>query len=224
MTIRLYDLALADDRRMSPYCNRVKMALALKRIAYETVAVGFTEIPGLLGGGVATTLPLIEDGEARVTDSFAIAEHLEDRHPGPALFLPGTAGRMAARFVEAYCFATIHAQAMPLVALPIHDRLKPADRDYFRRTRETRLGRTLEEAYADHETRLPEFRKAFAPLRLTLQRAPYFGGDDPLYVDAIVYGSLTWLMRVSDHDWFAGDEILGGWYARCWSIVAPTER
>ncbi len=166
MTIRLYDLELADGQRMSPYCSRVKMALALKRIPYETVPVGFTEIPAILGGGVTTIVPLIEDGDRRIADSFAIAEHLEERHPGPALFLPGTAGRMAARFVEAYCFTVVHAQAMPLVALTIHQRLKETDKAYFRESREKRLGHSLEEAFADHETRpagLPQGVRPAAP-------------------------------------------------------------
>ncbi len=223
LTIRLYDLALADDRRMSPYCNRVKMALALKRIPYETVPVGFTDIPGILGGGVTKIVPLIEDGERRVADSFAIAEYLDERYPGPALFASGAAGRIAARFVEAYCFTVVHAQAMPLVALSIHDRIREADKAYFRSSREARLGMSLEDAFADHETRLPGYRKVFAPLRQTLQHAPFLGGDAPLYVDAIVYGTVTWLNWVSDLDWFGGDEVLAGWYARCHAIVAPTE-
>ncbi|BBE71442.1 glutathione S-transferase N-terminal domain-containing protein [Oharaeibacter diazotrophicus] len=220
MTIRLYDLALADDTRPSPYASRVKMALALKGLDYETVPVGFTDIPGILGGGVTKTVPVLVDGDAVVVDSFAIAEHLEARYPGPALFQPGAGGRAAARFFESYAFRVIHAEAMPIMAKAIHDRLKPEDRAYFRSTREARLGRSLEEAFADHAARLPGYRKVFEPMRHVLAHGPYFGGDSPLYVDAILYGSVTWLMRVIDLDWLGGDVALTGWYDRCRALVA----
>jgi len=44
MTIKLYDLAAAeDDRRFSPYCWRIRMALAHKGLAVKTIAWRFTE-------------------------------------------------------------------------------------------------------------------------------------------------------------------------------------
>src|SRR5436190_1793424 len=44
MAIKLYDLAGAeDDRRFSPYCWRVKMALKHKGLDFETIAWRFTE-------------------------------------------------------------------------------------------------------------------------------------------------------------------------------------
>lgn len=224
MTLRLHDLALADGTRISPYCHRVKMALALKGLDYETAPVGFTGIPGLFGGGVTRTVPVLEDGAARIVDSFAIAEHLETRHPGPALFVDGAAGRSAARLTEGYAVFVLQANAMPLVALSIHDRARPEDRAYFRQSREKRLGRSLEAAFADHETRLADYRRLYQPARHVLAHAPYFGGETALFVDAILYGTFTWLTRVSDLDWFGGDEVLAGWYQRCRAIVAPTER
>ena len=44
MAIKLYDLAAAeDDRRFSPYCWRVKMALKHKGLDFETIPWRFTE-------------------------------------------------------------------------------------------------------------------------------------------------------------------------------------
>ncbi|WP_181707693.1 glutathione S-transferase N-terminal domain-containing protein [Chthonobacter rhizosphaerae] len=218
MPLRLYDLCGADDLRFSPYCARAKMALALKGLAYETVPVPFTGIAAIAGGGHAT-VPVLEDGDRRVSDSFAIAEYLEDRHPEPPIFAPGPAGRAAARFVEGALFGIVHAAAMPIVGKTIHDRLQPADQPYFRETREAKLGRSLEAAHADRESRLPEARKLFFPLRHTLARSAWFGGDRPLYVDAVVYGTAHWLHAVNDADWFAGDPTLTDWFERCRAIV-----
>jgi glutathione S-transferase len=218
VTIRLYDLCGADDLRFSPYCARAKMALALKGLSYETVPVAFTEIAGILGGGFKT-VPVIVDGDRTVADSFAIAEHLEATRPERPIFAPGPGGRAAARFVEG-AMIPVHLQAMPLVALTIHDRLRPQDQAYFRQSREARLGRSLEDAFADHETRLKDYRKALQPLRHVLAHAPFLGGEEPMFVDAIAYGSLHWLHAVSDLDWFADDASLSGWFARCRAIAA----
>ena len=43
-TMKLYELAaLEDDRCFSPYCWRIKMALAHKGLSYETIPWRFTE-------------------------------------------------------------------------------------------------------------------------------------------------------------------------------------
>jgi glutathione S-transferase len=216
--IRLYDLTGANDARFSPYCTRVKMALALKGLAYVTEPVPFTAISAIAGGGFKT-LPLIEDGARLVSDSFTIAEYLDETYPGAPLFAPDSAGKAAARFVEGAMFSVLHMPAMPLVAKSIHDCLMPADQSYFRASREARLGRTLEEAAIGNAERLPEYRKLFHPLRHTLGTSAYFGGDTPLYVDAIVFGSLFWLHAVSDLDWLAGEDALAAWYGRCFDLT-----
>ncbi|WP_075214555.1 glutathione S-transferase N-terminal domain-containing protein [Mongoliimonas terrestris] len=220
MPLRLYDLCGADDLRFSPYCTRAKMALALKGLAYETVPVPFTSISAIADGSYKT-VPVLEDGDRRVVDSFAIAQYLDETYPDRPLFAPGPAGIAAARFVEGSLFASLHAGAMRLVAKPIHDRLLPVDQTYFRTSREARLGRTLEEAYAGHEADLAAFRKLLAPLRHTLGHAPWFGGDAPLFVDAIVYGSLYWLHTVSDADWLDGEPLIADWYGRAGAIATP---
>jgi glutathione S-transferase len=44
MVLKLYDLAAADEeRRFSPYCWRIKMALAHKELKVETIPWRFIE-------------------------------------------------------------------------------------------------------------------------------------------------------------------------------------
>lgn len=215
MTILLHDLCGAGDLRFSPYCARVKMALALKGVAYTTTPVAFREIAGI-GDGSFRTVPVIRDGDRWIADSFAIACHLDDSYPGPQLFPGGGASRAAARWHEATLGAMVHIPAMPMVALSIHDGLQPGDRAYFRESREARLGRSLEAAAEDRATRIVEYRKtAFLPFRHVLSRFPYLGGDAPTFLDCMAYGSLHWLHAVSDLDWFGGDDVLQGWFDRC---------
>lgn len=220
MTLRLYDLCGADGLRFSPYCARVKMALAIKGLAYETVPTVFTEIVEIGGAGAFKTVPVLENDGAFLADSFAIAERLEEIAPEPPLFAPGEAGPAAARFIEGAMVMGVQLPAMPFVALEIHDRLSDKDKAYFRESREARLGQTLEAAREAALPRLAEYRRAFHPLRQVLAHHPFLGGQTPLFVDAIAYGSFQWLTTVSTLDWFADDVALKDWFARCRAIAA----
>ena len=67
MSRRLYELATADDARLSPYCWRARMALAHKGMAFDAVAVGFTEIAGIAQGQYKT-VPVLHDGAEWIAD------------------------------------------------------------------------------------------------------------------------------------------------------------
>src|SRR5690348_17390883 len=87
MAIQLYDLAGAeDDRRFSPYCWRVKMALKHKGLEFETIPWRFTEKDVIAPHG-SKTVPVIQDGSQAVADSWAIAVYLDQVYPQrPGLF------------------------------------------------------------------------------------------------------------------------------------------
>ena len=86
MTIRLNDLAAAeDDRRFSPYCWRVRMALAHKRLDVETVPWRFSEKDAIAFSGQGS-VPVLVDGQTVVHDSWAIAEYLDETYPQRPLF------------------------------------------------------------------------------------------------------------------------------------------
>lgn len=225
MTVRLFDLAGANDLRFSPYCFRAKMALALKSVPYETVPVPFTGISGI-GHGSFKTVPVLQDRGALVGDSFAIAEHLEATREGPPLFAEGSPGRAAARVVEGLMNGLVQPQVSPLIAADILERLVPADRDYFRSSREQRFGRTLEEARADRPRRTAEVRKLLLPVRHALRDRPFLGGDRPLFVDAIPFGTIAWCVAVGTLDLVGDDPVLGGWFERCRQVaglaIAPS--
>ena len=73
MAIVMYDLVGAEDRRFSPYCWRVQMALAHMGLEFETRPTRFTEIAQIADGRQAR-VPVIEDGARIVADSWDIAE------------------------------------------------------------------------------------------------------------------------------------------------------
>src|SRR5258708_13340653 len=60
--VRLYELALEDGRSASPFVWRIRYALAHKGIPFETVYLGFTEIPTVFGGKFKT-VPILEPAD-----------------------------------------------------------------------------------------------------------------------------------------------------------------
>ena len=87
MSIKLYELTGDDDdRQFSPYCWRIRMALAHKGLAMTTVPWCFTEGDALKFAG-ATTVPVLVDGDKTLKDSWDIALYLDEAYPDrPKLF------------------------------------------------------------------------------------------------------------------------------------------
>ena len=91
---------------------RVRIALELKGLPYDYVAVhiarGDHKLPGFAGLSADHLVPLLEDGEARLSQSMAIIEYLDETHPEPALLPADALGR-----------ARVHALAQS-IACEIH--------------------------------------------------------------------------------------------------------
>ena len=218
MTIRLFDLCGARDLRFSPYCARVRMTCALKGIGYTTVPVAFTEI-GSIGSGSYKTVPVIEHDGRFVHDSLSIAGYLDETFPAHPVLPKDFAARQMIRFIEGTAVGVLQLRAMPLVALDIHDRLQDKDKAYFRESREKRLGVALEAAAGDREAGLADYRKHLHPLRQVLSNGPWFGGDEPNFADAILFGTLHWLTSVSELPWLDGEPALADWFGRARAIA-----
>jgi glutathione S-transferase len=214
MAITLYDLAGAEaDRRFSPFCWRTKMALAHKGLEVETIPWRFTEkdkLPQPSQGRV----PVIVDNGRVVHDSSAIAEYLETQYPDrPPLFADATAKALT-RFVQNWTETVVQPGLVGFVVLDICRHSAPQDQDYFRRSREERFGTTLENVVKDRETRLPAFRDSLAPLRRTVERQKFLGGEAPSYADYVVFGAFQWARAISDFELLAADDPIAAWRGR----------
>ncbi len=197
MTIKMYDLAGQEsDRRFSPYCWRIRMALAHKQLTVETIPWRFTEKSAIAHSG-QDKVPVIEDNGRVVADSWAIANYLEDTYPNRPTLFGGTAGRAAARFFNCWADTVQIPGIARFVAIDIYRHLDPRDRDYFRQSREKRIGTKLEEFCANREERIAAFRQTLEALRQTLQAQRFFGGESPLFHDFIVFGGFQWARAIS---------------------------
>ena len=209
----LFDLATQSDSRPSPFCWRAKLALKHKHVPFEARATRYSEIP-TLGDGSFKTLPVIEDAGMWSGGSFQIASNLESRYPDrPALF-PDDPQRRLAEFAESWVDTTLHSQIFPMVAFKIWKQLPRPERDYFRSTRERRLGMTLEEAYHHHGARLPVVRASLDPLRHVLKQRAFLAGAGPAYADYIVFGALKWYRVASGTPLIDASDPVAAWFDR----------
>lgn len=215
MTILLYDLVGADTARpFSPHCWKVAMALAHKGLPFTSMPAPFTKIPEI-EGGASKIVPLIRDGDTLVSDSFDIALYLEEAYPDRPTLFAGQGGKAMARFVERWSQLTIHPFLGAAILMEIHDCLAPEDQAHFRRTREPRFGKPIEEVPLDRDARLAGFRASLEPLRSMLTYQPYIGGASPLFADYIVFGAFQFARIISSYQVLASDDPIRGWFERC---------
>jgi glutathione S-transferase len=215
MALRLYDLCGADRAlRFSPYCWRAKMALAHKGLAFETVPTPFARIEEIEPGR-AKSVPILEDEDGRVHDSFEIALHLEAAWPDAPPLFGGEPGVAAARFVESWAFGSLHPLILRMIVKDIHDSVADEDRGYFRASREARFGKTLEAMQEGVAALAGNLSKALEPVRRTLQRHAWLGGPEPLFVDYIVFGTLMWLTTIHGRLPLEPGDAVASWFERC---------
>jgi glutathione S-transferase len=89
--MRLYDAPAC------PFCARVRLVLAEKHVAYETIEIDLKARPEWIYGlNPSGRVPVLEDGFA-LAESLPIIEYLEERSPEPALLPSDLAARALAR-------------------------------------------------------------------------------------------------------------------------------
>ena len=210
--IELYELAGRDPEvRFSPFCWRVRMALAHKGLDADAIAWHFGE--NTLPEGRTQVPVLVDDGDV-ISDSTAIAQHLEDAYEnGPSLF-GGETGEAHARFIVAWTDTVLQPAMLPILAPDLLPLIKPEAEAYFRRTREKRLGMTLERAAAQRTDQLDHVRGVLAPLRQAVAAAPFLGGEEQTYADYAVFGAFQWARCVSDLDMLESDDPVQAWRER----------
>jgi len=93
---------------------RVRIALALKSLAYEAVPVHLVRGGGEQHSAAFATLnpaelvPVLVDGDLTLTQSLPIIEYLDEVHPTPALLPPDAAGRARVRAIAQTIACEIH--------------------------------------------------------------------------------------------------------------------
>lgn len=231
MTIKLYDLAAAeDDRRFSPYCWRIRMALAHKGLAVETVAWRFTEKDAIAFSGSGTVPVIVDQGrtakdDARVVaDSWAIAQYLDEAYPDRPRLFEGVESRALTLFFKHWCERTLHGPVMRAVIMDLFNHLHEKDKPYFRASREKRFGKTLEEHAADRAGAIAALRSALDPLRPVLAEQPFVSGRASGFADTILFGTFQWPRAVSPVKLLESDDPVYAWRERMLDLYGGLAR
>ncbi len=214
MGLAFYELVGAEDeRRFSPYCWRVRLALRHKGLEFQALPWRFTEKERIAFSGQGK-VPVLTDGGKVVIDSWAIAEYLDETYPDRPSLFGGPSAKGMARFITDWCDSVVLPAVFRLILADIPAHLHRKDVDYFRSSRERRLGMSLEEFCAERERHLAELRKQLAPLRHCLARQPYLAGQTPAWADFAVQGVFQWARGVSPLHLLDADDAVFAWRER----------
>jgi glutathione S-transferase len=211
MTLQLFELVGTDESRpFSPYCWRTRMALAHKGLSAESIPWCFTENAAIAQHG-SEKVPVLLDGGTAIRDSWVIANYLEDTYPERPSLFGGAGGRAMARMISWWGDIAVVGGIFPLIVADIPPHLADPDAAYFRKSREARFGKPLEQVMADREQAVLAFRRSLDPMRLTLKTQPYLGGETPNYADYIVFGGFQWARVVSPFKLLEPNDALYAW-------------
>ena len=195
--MKLYDLAGAeDDLRFSPNCWRIKMALQHKGLAVDTVPWRFVE-KDVIAFSRQKAVPVLVDNSTIVADSWEIARYLETAYSDRPSLFEGPAAMGLALFVKFWCEQTLNRIVLRIILPDLFASLHDKDKDYFRNSRESRFGTTLEDYAVPPEEGVSLLRSALSPMRSALERQPYLAGARPTFADYIVFGTFQWGRAVS---------------------------
>ncbi len=211
--ITLWELRGKDGRRYSLFSWRARMALKHKGLEFESEPVCLTDKAAIAFSG-GKTVPVIRDGDAVVRDSWKIAEHLEQRYAEAPPLFGGEIGQGVSQTFNAWADRAVVPAMFRVIAADVHERVDPADADYFRASIEKALGATLEDMRAGRDQALERFARTLEPMQAALKRQAYVCGGRPAYADYILFSVFQWARVMSPHAVLGTEAPLYAWRER----------
>jgi glutathione S-transferase len=200
MALIFHERVGLEGRRISPFSWRIRYALAHKGLDPQVIETRFADVPRIRGISQQDLTPVIEDGGQVVYDTWRIACHLEDTYPDRPSLFGGPIGRGTARVVNIWSDTVLGRAMRPQIYTDFIWTIDPADRAYFRRSREAQLGMTLEQYSATRDAALPALVETCLLLDRTLTDQPFLAGEAPAYVDYAVFSIFQWARVGSPRD------------------------
>ena len=192
-TIRLYHISL------SPFCRKVRLVLAEKRIEVELVEDRYWEPDSeLTRRNPAGKLPVLRMDGRLLAESQAICEYLDETHPVPALMPANAVDRYEVRRLCAWFDDKFNAEATKPV---MNERVwKKVMRQGYPDSRTVKAG-------------LGAIRRHMDYMRSLLEHRRWLAGDAMTLADFTAAAHLSCLDYISDVDWTHSAEVQD-WYAK----------
>lgn len=209
----LYELGGLNGRHYSQFSWRTRMALAHKGLDWQSHTVRVSDKAAIAFSG-QDKVPILKDGDTIVSDSWKIAEYLEDRYPERASLFGGATGRALTRLVNTIVDRQLVPKFAPLMMRDVIEIVDDADAAHLRSGMEKVFKKTLEDLAAKRDESIVEFRRMLDPFRATLRAQAFLCGATPAYADYILFSLFQWARIVSAFDPLEAADAVAAWRAR----------
>lgn len=208
---KLFEVIGEDPQlRPSPYCWRSHMALAHKRLHFESEPWHAIEKDRIAPSGGITAPVLVDDG-VWVRDSWQIALYLDKTYADYPLF-HGPSGRAKSLFLNQWADGILHPMIFRAVIAEQILLIAECDLAYYHARTRSKFGQTVEELGANPEVARESLKHALRPLEQTLSSTAFMGGENPDYGDYILFGTFQWARVVSVTTFWPSGSALQRWF------------
>ncbi len=184
---------------LSPFCRKVRLSLAEKRIECELVEERYWEKDAdFLRRNPAGKIPVLQIGGRTMSESAAICEYLEEVHPEPPLMPRGADARYEVRRLVAWFDDKFHHEVTSKL---LYERVnKKITGQGFPDSRNVKDGARAIKHHLDYMAQL-------------LDRRRWLAGDVMTLADFAAAAHISALDYISDVDWHRSESVKD-WYAK----------
>lgn len=193
-----------------------RYALNIKGLTYRTIWVEFPDIEAVAkqinakalyerDGAPLYTLPMLFDHttSTAITDSWNIVRYLDERYPATHVVIPRGMTVLQKTF-QAVVEAKLQIGIFLYTVMQTSSQMNPRSREWYRRTREAELSRTLEEVAPvgsqEREILWKSILDVFSQVSLWMKEnekgTAFVCGKEPTFADFVIGSHLTWVKRV----------------------------
>ncbi len=190
---RLYHVPL------SPFCRKIRLSLAEKKIEVELVEERYWEAdPDFLRRNPAGKVPVIRLDGKMMSESSAICEYLEETRPNPPLMPSDPDGRYEVRRIISWFDDKFHSEVTSKL---LYERVnKKVTGEGYPDSKNVKAGAKAIKFHLDYMTWLLDHRR-------------WLAGDQMSLADFAAAAHLSSLDYISDVDWNRS-AVVKDWYAK----------
>ena len=195
------------------------MALAHKGLESTSIVegVGFSEKHKLEFSN-QELVPVIKDDDMIISDSWDIAVYMEKSYESSSSLFGTTGDFSQVKFISSWVDSQLHPLIARCVVRDILDVISPSEHEYFRKSREKRFGKRLEDVVANRENTRTILKQTLYPIRKALEIAPFLGGENPNFSDYAIFGAFMWAKVTSSFQLLESSDPIYNWRERMLSL------
>ena len=209
-TILLYDLSGKKNIRFSPPCWNVKLCLIHNNINFDTIPIRFTE-KNKISFSKQKLVPILKYNEEIVNDSWNIFVWLNDKIKEIKL-IPNEQTKIFSYFLYFWTSKTLLPIIFKLIANDIPKILDKEDKEYFIKTREDRIQKSLKSLLNNKEQTKKKLFESLITFEKIFSKNKFLYGKNPGLPDYIFFGNFMWAEKCNSENLFENLPNIQKWY------------